>query len=196
MTSTQFWQMAGLVMSLIEMILYIAGFRKYKARLEELAEDLRDKAGQKFSAYKSLRDRDAEFNAYYQNLPDYTECASNIKRSKGAAFYTYGHQLRRTLSTVRGYLPMQKAAVANLLGGDPVYESSMKRVQTKIAERSRVDDHILDRWQAIVNTPTNSSSSQDYGSVIQSSFRSLEAFGKAANASMYTSGIQLQRLGF
>ena len=191
-----FWQIAGMVLMAIQLYLYIEGFNNHRKRLEQLAEDLRGRANEKFAAYKDLRDKDPDFYDYYKSLPDYTECVSNIKRSKGAAFFSYGQQLRRTLPTVRGYLPMQKAALANLLGGDPVYRSSMKRVQTKIAERSRVDDHVLERWQAIVSAPTNPSAVQDYGVLINSSFKSLQAFGQAANASLYTAGISLHRMGF
>lgn len=194
MNSTNFWQIASLVMSIVQLIMYIEGFNKYRKRLEELAEALRKRANEKFCAYKALRDRDIEFFAYYKNLPDYDECESNIQRAKGAAFYGYGQSMRRALPTVRGYLPMQKAALANLLGADPVYRTAMKRVQTKIAERSRVDDHVLERWQAIVSAPTNPSGTQDYGAIIESSFKSMQAFGQGANAAMTQLGISLYRI--
>lgn len=193
MNGTTFWQIASNVMALVQLILYLEAFNEHRKRLEQLAESLRDKANEQFCAYKALRDKDIEFYSYYLNLPDYQECESNIQRAKGAAFYGYGANFRRMLPTVRGYLPQQRAALANYLGAEPIFRTAMKRVQTKIAERARVDDHVLERWQSIVSAPTNPSNTQDYGPVIESSFKSLEAFGKAANASLYQLGIGLYR---
>lgn len=194
MNSTSFWQIASLVMALVQFILYIQGFNNYRKRLEQLAENQRQRANEKFCAYKALRDKDIEFYAYYKTLPDYEECESNIQRAKGAAFYSYGSQMRRALPTVHGYLPFQRSAIANMLGEKAVYQTAMKRVQTKIAERSRVDDHLLERWQAIVSAPTNPSGTQDYSAIIESSFKSLQAFGQGANAALSQLGVSLYRI--
>lgn len=195
MNTTNFWQVAGLVLQLVQMILYIAGFIKYKERLEELAEDLIAKADQKFSIYKTLRDRDSDFFDFYNNLPDYTECDSNIRRSKGAAFADYGKAMRRVLPSVRGFTPLQKSAVANSLGQNPVQASAIKRVQTKIAERARVDDHVLQRNQAIISSPISTSVATDVSGVIKLSFNSLYAFGQGANSAGAGLGTSLYQTG-
>lgn len=194
MNTTQFWQIASLVMSLVQLLLFIDAFNHYRAKLEELADDLRKKANERFCALKALRDRDVEFFTYFNNLPDYFQSNSNVMRSRGAALSIYADKLRSTIPTVRGFLPAQKAALANLFGCELMNRVSMKRVQTEIAERSRVDDHTLQRWEALISATTSPSGVFDYGSIVDSSFKSLEAFGKAANASLYQFGTGLYRI--
>ena len=195
MNSTNFWQIAGLVLQLVQMILYIAGFIKYKERLEQWAEQLKTWADEKFEAYKTLRDRDPDFFDYYDSLPNYEICESNIQRSKGAAFADYGKAMRRSLPTVRGFSRLQKAALANHLGQNAVQASAVKRVQTTITERARQDDHILQRWQAVVNSPTNPAAHNDVSNIIKLSFNSLHAFGQGANSAGAALGTGLYRTG-
>ena len=170
MNTTNYWQIAGLVLSLVQFLLYIAGFIKYKDKLEDLADSLISKADEKMAAYKLLRSRDPKFFDFYCDLPLYTQCDSNIRRSKGAAFADYGKAMRRVFPTVNGYTPYQRAALAHGLGQNPVQASAVKRMQTHIAERAREDDHLLRRWQAITGSPTNVSSNMDVTPIIKQSF--------------------------
>lgn len=195
MNTTNFWQIAGLLLSFLQMVLYIAGFIKYKEKLEELADQLTEWADEKFDAYRNLRNKDKDFFDYYDALPDYVECESNIQRSKGAAFADYGKALRRSLPTTRGFTRLHKAAIANHLGQNAVQASAMKRVQTKITERAKVDDHTLQRWQAITNSPTNPAAYNDVSNIIKLSFNSLHSFGQGANSAGAALGVGLYQTG-
>ena len=177
--------------SIAQFVLYIAGFISYKNRLEDLADDLVDWSEAGFNRYKTLRDKDPEFYDYYNTLPDYEQCESNIKRARGAAAARYGERLRNSYRTISGYTPLQQVAVTNLLGSDMAMSPSMKRTQTLIAERGRQDDHALQRWQAIIASPTNSAVTNDVGNIISASFKSLSAFGQGANSAGVAIGTQL-----
>ena len=185
------WQQAQMFAAVAQFVLYIAGFISYKDRLEDLADELVTRSDEQFARYKELRDKDPEFFEYYNTLPDYEVCESNIKRSRGAAAARYGEQLRRAYQTVRGYTPLQKVHLTNMLGADMAMAPAMKRTQTLIAERSRLDDLELQRWQAIIAAPTNSAATNDVGNIISASFRSLSAFGQGANSAGVSIGTQL-----
>ena len=187
----QVWQQVQMLASIAQFALYIAGFLKYKDRLEDLADDLVGWSDSGFDRYKTLRDKDPEFYDYYNTLPDYEQCESNIKRARGAAAARYGERLRNSYRTIAGYTPHQRVAVTNLLGSDMAMAPSMKRTQTLIAERARQDDHELQRWQAIIAAPTNSAVTNDVGNIITASFKSLSAFGQGANSAGVAIGTQL-----
>ena len=187
----QVWQSVQMAASIAQFVLYIAGFINYKNRLEDLADELETRSDAQFQRYKTLRDNDQKFNDFYKDLPDYETCLSNIKRARGAAASRYGEGLRRSFGTVRGYLPHQRVAIVNMLGQDMAMSPAVKRAQVCIAERSREDTHLLNRWQAIVSAPTNASVTNDVGNIIKASFTSLGAFGQGANSAGTAIGAQL-----
>lgn len=187
----QVWQNVQLLASISQFVLYLAGFANYKSRLEDLADELTDRSDEQFTRYQELRNKDPEFFDYYNTLPDYEICESNIKRSRGAAAARYGEKLRGSLPTINGYTPLQRVAVTNLLGADMAMSPAMKRTQTLIAERARQDDYELQRWQAIVAAPTNSAATNDVGNIISASFKSLSAFGQGVNSAGVSIGTQL-----
>jgi hypothetical protein len=175
------------------MLLYIIGFNKYRKRLDKLTDELLDRADGRNTAYQALRDKDPAFFSYYKGLPDYNPCPSNVNRSRGAAFADYGRALRRSLKTVNGYTQLQRV---NLVGGfaeNAVFATAVGSVMTEIAERRRVDDHVLRRWQAIVSAPTHAAHKDDYSSIIKSSFSSMRAFGQGANSAGVALGTQLYK---
>ena len=176
------WRNAQTLLAVAQFALYIVGFLNYKNKLDDLAEDLTEKSDEQFARYKELRETDQEFFDYANTLPDYEECESNILRSRGAPGTRYGEAIRGTYQANNGYTPLRNVAVANLLGKDMASAPSLKRAQTKIAERANKDDHELQRWQAIISAPTQSAPTNDVSSVIQASFKSLGAFGRGANA--------------
>lgn len=194
--STNLWELAPLALSILQFVLYIAGFRKYCERLEELAEDLQVRAEERYEQYQMLRDRDPEFYAYYDGLPDYSICESNVKRSKGAAFAAYGNDLRRGYGVVRGYTPLAKVQLTGTFADNAIFNSSLHRATTLINERSRVDGHVLQRWNAIVDTPIHieGASSHNVGHIINQSFKTLRAFGQGANAAGTQLGASLYRV--
>lgn len=191
MNSTIFWELANMVLSLVQMLLYLIGFNKYRKRLDSLTDELLDRADTRKGAYQTLRDKDPAFFSYYKGLPSYTMCYSNIRRARGAAFADYGRAMRRSLSSVNGYTQLQRVNLVNGLAENAVFAPAVAVTMAHIAERRRVDDHVLQRWQAIVSAPTNAAHTDDYSSIIKSSFSGMKAFGQGANSAGVALGTQL-----
>jgi len=194
MAGTVHWEIAGLVLSVAQMLMYINGFNNYKSRLNSLTDELKARADAKAAAYKTLRNKDSEFYAYYQGLPDYATCQSNIDRARGAAFASWGSQMRHSLRAVNGYAQLQKVNIANSFAENAVFAPAVARAMTEIQERKRVDQHVLNRWQAIVSAPTYPSAVTDYSSIINTSFSSLTAYGQGANSAGVAIGSSLGKL--
>ena len=189
----QIWQNTQMLASIAQFVLYITGFNSYKKRLVDLADEATARSDDAFTRYQALRDKDPEFFDYYKTLPDYEICESNIKRARGTAAAEYGTAIRRAYSTVSGYTPFQRVTLANALGNNMASSPAMKRAQTLIAERGRQDDHVLQRWQAVISAPTNPAASNDVSNIVQASFRSLGAFGQGVNSAGAAIGTQLFR---
>ena len=176
------WRNASTLLAIAQFALYIAGFSRYKSKLEDIADSQEEFSDAKSGRYKELRNNNPEFYDYYNELPEYEQCESNILRSRGAPGARYGEAIRGTYQANNGYTPLRNVAVANLLGKDMSSAPSLKRAQTVIAERAIQDDHTLQRWQAVISSPIQSSGATDVSNIIQSSFKSLGAFGRGANA--------------
>jgi len=183
-TAETLWELAPLVLSIIQMGLYLSAVDKYKDRLEDYAEYLHDCADTMKEKYKTLRDCDPDFYERYKSLPDYAICENNIQRSKGAAFFGYGSRLRQSLSTVRGYTPLAKVHLNNLVSSQAISQSAITRADTIIRERNRQDEHTLERWAAIVGAPVGVESHSAAASkvIISESFKSLKAFSQGFNS--------------
>jgi len=193
---TLFWENAGLLLSVIQFILYVIGFKKYRDILHKIADLSEEHADERLKAYESLRNRDKEFFEYYCNLPLYNECESNIRRSKGASYLKYGTKLRRLYNSVNGYSRMSRVRMTQHFSREAIAESAQRRVMQKIEERSLVDDHIIQRWDAIISSPTNAAVSVNLSTGIQASFKTLGAFGRGANSAGITIGSILYRKGY
>lgn len=196
MAGSDFWEILPVGLSVVQMGLYVSGFAKYKGRLDTLASDLSDRAEERYIKYKELRLRDQDFFDYYDGLPDYLECDSNIKRSKGAAFAGYGRDLRRSMKVVRGYSQMNKVHLVSRLAEQAVHESAMHRAVTRINERAHVDDYVLERWNAIVRAPVDIEgvSTLSVASTINASFSTLKSFGQGFNSAGAMFGASLNRI--
>jgi len=182
MDSTKFWEIAGLVLSLVQFLLYLAGFNKYRKRLGSLATELVGRADEQFDAYKTLRDKDPAFYDYYKALPDYKKCDRDSRRTRGTAMNNYGSALRSSLRTVNGYTPLQRISLVNALSVQPINLVGAELTKNEMQERLRVDSHLLNRWQAIVGAPVRPANVSDVSSIIRSSFSSMKSFGKGANS--------------
>jgi len=194
MDSTKFWEIAGLVLSLAQMILYISGFNKHRKRLDSLSDELRQYALERFAKYQELRETTLEYQEYYKNLPEYTECENDVLRSKGKSFFDYGDNLRRAHKTVRGFSQAQKVTLAYRYGADAIAQSAMSMTMNKIKERRRVDEHLLRKWETIVTSPTYPAHNNDMSDIIKSSFSSLRANGKGFNSAGISFGTSLYKI--
>lgn len=194
--STVFWQLAPLVLQIIQMIAYISAIRKYKGKLEDLADWLCECADKEAEKYMSFRDCDPDFYAYYKTLPDYEVCDSAIKRNKGESFYNYGANLRRRIRTVRGYNKFAKVHWNNMLSAQAINEAAVARAVTCIRERRRRNNHILERWSAIVSAPVAVERYQAsiINGVVQSSFNSLKGYSRGFNSAGAAFGTSLFRI--
>jgi hypothetical protein len=190
---TNFWQIASLFLSVVQLGLYISAVRKYKGRLEDLADGLCVLADTEAMKYMEFRDCDPDFYDYYKSLPDYEECQSAIKRNKGASFFKYGSNIRRRQHSNRGYTPLTMVHWNQYHGQDAVYEAAVSRALTCIKERERRNDHILERWSAIVSAPVGVErySPGTINPIINAQFSSLKQFGRGFNSAGAAFGTSL-----
>lgn len=193
---TKFWEIASLFLQIVQMGYYLTALDKYKDKLEELATWLCDTADINKAHYKSFRDRDPAFYEYYQTLPGYSVCDTNVRRGKGAAFFKYGAKLRRTMHAGRGYTPLANVTTNIILGSDAVSESSVHRATTYMNEQTRVDGHVLARWDAIVSAPIGQERYQAAytNQIIDQSFKTIKALGQGFNSAASAFGTSLYRV--
>jgi len=179
-----YWQIASLILEVVQLGLHLAGLNHYKGKLEDFAGELCDWADDDKAEYLALRASDPDFYDYYKTLPDKQICQSAINRGKGAAFHGYGAKMRRALKTTRGYTPMVKVHLNNTLSQDAIAQTHLTRTVTAIKERRLHDSHILERWSNIVSAPVgveryNSGASS---AIIQQSFTNLKSLGRGFNS--------------
>ena len=179
-----FWEIASLVLQVLQMGYYLNAVDEHKDKLEELAQWLCDTADAEAAVYQSFRDCDPDFYQYYMTLPDYEECESAINRNKGAAFHRYGASFRGNVGNIRGYTPMAKVHLNNLSAEAAVAQASLDRSVTKIRERSRSNAHTLERWSAIVSAPVAVEAYRPsiVNGITNQSFRSLKGAAQGFNS--------------
>ena len=138
--------------------LYIVGFLNYKSKLDDLAENLTEKfSDATVRAVQGVtREQTKSSSTTTTSCLTTSSVSLTSLRSRGAPGTRYGEAIRGTYQANNGYTPLRNVAVANLLGKDMASAPSLKRAQTKIAERANKDDHELQRWQAIISAPTQS----------------------------------------
>lgn len=195
-SDTLFWENAALLLAVTQFALYLVGFLKQKDILVGFANDAEKRAEERSKAYESLRNKDSEFFEYYCNIPEYKECESNIRRSRGASDAKYGRELRRAYRATNGYSRMSMVGVTQHLSRQHISESANRRVMAKIAERSRLDDHVIQRWDAIISSPTNSAVNVNLNSAVEASFKTLGSFGRGVNSAGLTIGSLLWKKGY
>ncbi len=194
--ATNLWQISGLVLSVAQAAFHYASLQKYVSRLEDLADDVTGYADAERIHYEEFREADPDFYAYYQGLPGYNVCDSNILRSKGKPFAKYGNDVRRMKRLTRGFAPLGNVHHANQVVKEIVSESAVQRAVTAVAENARVDDHVLERWSAIVSAPVGQErySNTFYSSIINQSFESLKAHGRGFNSAGVSVGNYLYQI--
>lgn len=176
--------------------MHLSALLKYRAKLEELADWLETTADKERVEYNKFRSLDPLFYDYYKNLPDYEICGSNIQRSKGEAFYNYGAKTRRRIRNIRGYAPLSKVTINNSFATQAVKETGIARAITHVRERERRDNHILERWSAIVSAPVAVERYQPaiIDNITRSAFRSMKSHARGFNAAGVQLGTSLFRM--
>ena len=196
MGSTKFWEVAGLLLGVVQLTAYLIAFKSYADGLHDLADDLREKANERFAKYLTLRGKDEEFWDAAKNLPDYSACGDAVKMAKGAAFAEYAINFKRLARSVRGFTPMQKVSLVNAYSAQPLSEMHVARAITSAKQAKMGQDANTRSWAAIVSAPTNPAHSNDVSNIIQSSFSTLRAFGQGANSAGLLIGKSAYNLGF
>lgn len=191
-----FWQIAGIVLQIVQAGLNLAGLSKYKGKLEDFADQLTVWAVNNRDNYLALRDCDPDFYAYYKSLPDYTVCDESINRAKGAAFHGYGSKMRRALKTNKGYTPLAKVHLNNMLSQDAITQAALTRSVQAVKENKNVDNHILQQWSAIVGAPVGVERyyAGSSAAIIQQSFTNLKSLGQGFNSAAAAFGTSLHRI--
>lgn len=194
--ATSFWEIAGLAVSVAQMALHLIALDNYKDRLEQMAVELKDWADLDKIQYLAFRASDPAFYAYYMGLPDYGVCENNIIRAKGAAYKKYGNAVRNSINSTRGFTPLADVHLINTYSYAPLAETAVSRAQTHIQEHKRVDDHVLERWHAIVSAPVGREAyaAGNYNTIINQSFKSLTAEAQGFNAAGVSFGNYLYQI--
>ncbi len=187
------WQILGSVVTALQLKYQYDALSDYVVKLKSFAGQLDTWADDDKAKYQALRANDFNFYEYYRNLPDYTICDSAIDRSKGAAFHTYGSRLRRGMRTNRGYTPMTNVHLNNMLSSDAVAEVAVNRSVMTIKEKNIMDDHVLQRWSAIVGAPVGVERyhAGATSAIISESFKNIKALGQGVNSAGVAFGSQL-----
>lgn len=190
------FQTAGIVISIVQLAAYFDLVLDYKDKLEDFADNLDTWADQDQVTYLQFRSYDPDFYDHYLNLPNYQICNGAVERGKGAAFHQYGERLRRSMRTTRGYSPLTNVHLNNMVSTDPIAQAGLSRVVNQIKEKSNVDEHILERWSAIVGAPVgveryNASAAN---SIITQNTKGLISAAQGFNSAGVAFGTQLYGL--
>lgn len=189
-------EIAGLALSIAQMVFYVLALYKYKDKLEDVAERLKVHADRNKEYYLYFRAADPEFYEYYLNLPDYAPCDDDIVRSNVSAFHAHGDLIREFRNVVRGFSPLSAVGLTNKAAYATANIASISRASTHIAEMRRVDDHVLARWGAIVGAPveTEGTSTDAYRFITDSLLGSISSSGQGFNSAGIAFGVYLQKL--
>ena len=192
----KFWEIAGMVLSIVQMVFYIIALNKYKDKLIELAEKFTGYAQEDEALYDEFRSADPAFYNWYMGLPNYSACEGSVQRSKGQAFLNYGETLRKSKRLNRGFTPLAPILVSSSAGDTAVRVSSMRRAASHASEETRVNDHVLSRWQAIASAPVGAEGniSGAYKPVIDSTMGSFTNAARGFNSAALAFGVNLYRV--
>ena len=144
-SATKFWELAGIFLSVAQMIISLERVEKYEDKLEEMADVLfkcgdacpgESLAVKHRCRYRDLRALDAGFKAWYDSVPKYDMCEIGTHRGKGAASYALGSTMRKLVKMNNGYTPL--AMVGKVSAGSMGF--------------GKMEDEIL-HWNKVVSIP-------------------------------------------
>lgn len=184
--AAKFYEIAGIILSVMQMVFYLRMFRKYKNKLYTLADKLRGYANTDKELYKVIRGFDNDFYNWYENLRDnpYRACSSRILRSKGAAFLKYGDALREMKASNKGYTPLKMVAANAKTGNIAVRMSALRRSASWVVEHKYEDDSVLTGWNAVITAPIGMEGdvSRGYDSLISVYTNTMKGAGQGFNS--------------
>lgn len=184
--AAKFYEIASLILSVIQMIFYLRMFREYKGKLYDLGDKLREYANADKELYQTIREFDEDFYKWYENLRDnpYRTCEARVLRSKGTAFLKYGDALREMKASNKGYTPLKMVAANAKTGNIAVRMSAVRRAASLMVEHKYEDDSVLTGWNAVVTAPVGIEGdvSRGYDSLISVYTNSMKGAGQGFNS--------------
>lgn len=195
-TATKLVEVLPFVLSLAQMIYYMEALDTYKDGLETMAKAATGWADAEAGYYKEFHNAEPAFYSYYMSLPDYDVCDSNIRRTKGRSFQTYGVKLREAAKVTRGFTPLANVLVSNSLGDDTVKNVAVERASRYNNEQTRANHAVLRRWNAIATAPVGAEEnmSNAIGGIVRDGFDQFKSAAHGFNSAGAAFGVSLGKL--
>lgn len=196
--ASKFYEIAGLTLSIIQMVWYLEQYDEYSENLKELAGQFRQWANQDAATYLALRGRDGQFYGEHDKIlaGRYRACNQRPLRSKGEAFFGMGNALREVKAGNRGFTPLKMVSANARVGNVAVRMSGLKRASSLILENKYEDDSHLVGWNAVVAAPVGVDADivNGYNSAIETSFGMMREAGRGFNSAGAMFGVALEGL--
>lgn len=184
--STKYYELAGIALSLIQMIVYMFLFDKYIDKLQDLAEQLTEWADEDLDKLKEIHAGDDAFHQWYDvffQTGHYQECDVDILRSKGGPFRQFGRQMRIERFTNSGYTPLALLRHVEYHAAQITSVSAVNRATAHVAEEDRKWKDYLNRWDVNVSRPINrENEAVNFDPIINAYEKSMNMFGKGFNS--------------
>lgn len=203
-SATKFWELAGIFLSVAQMIISLERVRKYEKKLEEMA-DVFFKCGDNCPGeslavkhrcrYRELRNLDAAFNAWYDNVPQYDVCESGIHRGKGKVSEVTGDVMRKFFRQNNGYTPLAMVGNVSSVMVGYVKATAATRAYNHNAEMKRKMEDQLLHWKKVVTIPVEREGTYaDFGGPIKAWLQTAGEWGQGFNSGAAGFGSSLYRL--
>lgn len=191
--AAKFWQLASIVLSILQMYLYCEAMEDYYTKLNELAEKLISWARDEEDIYfKEFRDCDPDFYDWYRMMPEYNYCPSIVNRSKGKMLREFGKGMRALEKHASATSPWSGINAASRLGYVTVPGVGLRRTMNHFDELKLVDDTLVRKWETIVTMPIGREDNPvAYKDIAQLYSQSFQQFGQGVNSAGFAFGRSL-----
>lgn len=207
-SETKFWELSGIFLSVAQMIISLERVEKYEKRLEEMGETLfkceqycdtpdneKSLVVKHRCRYSELRNLDAAFNAWYDNVPRYNVCESGIQRGKGKVSEVTGDVMRKLFRQNNGYTPLAMVGNVSSVMVGYVKATAATRAYNHNAETKRKMEDQLLHWKKVVTIPVEREGTYaDFGGPIKAWLQTTGEWGQGFNSGAAGFGSSLYRL--
>lgn len=192
-SAARFWQLGSMVLSIVQMILYISAMQDYYKKLKWLADKLISWARDEEDIYfKEFRDCDPDFYDWYRLIPEYSYCPSLVNRVKGRALREFGKGMRGAEKRASQVSPWAGINAASKLGYAFVPRIGFRRIANHFEELKLVDETLLHKWEAVITMPIGREDSPvGYKDIAQFYSQSFQQFGQGINSAGFAFGRSL-----
>lgn len=192
-SAARFWQLGSMVLSIVQMILYISAMQDYYKKLKWLADKLISWARDEEDIYfKEFRDCDPDFYDWYRLMPEYSYCPSLVNRAKGRALREFGKGMRTLEKRASQSTPWAGISVASRMGYTSVPYIGIRRITSHFEELKLVDQTLLHKWETIITMPIGREDSPvGYKDIAHFYAKSFEQFGQGFNSAGFAFGRSL-----